>query len=174
MGGSFEVHLAAHAFLDATKTAYAQLAHRFLLHSVDLGRQAALSDWLAELRPELLPRIASGPLAGLDPVRRADWLARRFDLPDTDLALKVCEFMALPSLLAPGAPPDALRTAMRNSFGIALAEACLGAVHRLPDGRRMGVRDLAEAEVMGDMKTIPPYAAVARAIRLVPWMNGGS
>lgn len=201
MGGDFAAHLPSHAFLDRTKDAYAQVSHRFLLHSADfgaeclrlalpdgpdadllvashladdLGRSALMAEWLAEIRPELLPRFPSGPLAGLGVPERAAMVARRLRLPDEALALRVCAFLASPDRLAPDAPPEARRTALRNSFGIGLAEACLGAVHALPDGRRIGTRDLAEADVLGDTGCILPYAAVAKAVRLRPWMAGGA
>lgn len=198
MGGTFEDHLASHAFLDRTKDAYAQISHRFLLHSSDfgaralkaarpdgpdatalvaihlrddLGGPATMSDWLMETRPELLPSVRGGPLAGLTATQRAQRLTARFGLPDNILAMLVCDFLDTPDELAPEAAPAVRGLALRNSFGIGLAEACLGAVHHVGN-RRIGVRDLAEAEVLGVTGTILAYASVAKAVRLRSWMSG--
>jgi hypothetical protein len=200
MGGEFASHLAAHGFLDRTKDAWAQVGHRYLLHSEDfgtlaltlaqpsfpdaqrlvsihlrddLGRSATMSDWLCEMRPTLLPRVRGGPFAGMSTVETAEMLSRRFGLSDITLTHSVCKFMASADALAPDAPEEVRRVALRNSFGIGLAEACLGMVHDLPGGRRIGVREVAEAEVMGNCGCILPYSAVAKSVGLRPWMVGG-
>lgn len=203
MGGSYASHLASHAFLDRTKDAYAQVPHRYLLHSSDFGAfclRMAIPDgpdaarlvghhlrddfgddgihmarWLAEMRPELLPSARSGPLSGLDCEARATRIAEKMGLPDAALTTTVCRFMASADVLSPDADPHVRRAAIRNSFGIGLAEACLGVLHEVGLGSNrvtVGVREIAEADVMGEFGTIPPYAAVARATKMRPWMVG--
>jgi hypothetical protein len=144
----------------------------------DLNRDVVPIDaWLSEMQRELLPRLKDGRYAGIAPDELGDLLSKRFGLAPSILIREICHFLALSVAPIGQAPGWARRIALRNSMGPWLVEAYFGVLLEVEglDGvmRLIGTREIAEMAIAAELGGIPPYAMIARSIKLRPWMAGG-
>ena len=150
-GRHWREDLEIHEFLDSSKVAYADLRHRMLLHSTDLGGELArrafparadihevvsrhiqedlgelrtLGDWLMRCNRTRLPRPHPRAL----PIAEAELLAaeqQRQGLADTDGPKAVLDILRLPTILAPEFGESAW-CILGNAFGPGLVRRVLG------------------------------------------------
>lgn len=141
----------------------------------DLKTYPTLSEWLAVLRPSLIrSNRRGGKLQGKSPEEQAAVIGNSLTLADATLVQQVAALLDAPRRLAPAADPEITRFVMRHSLAPFIAERCLGLGHDLPTqaggSRFVGVRDIAEMLIIGEIGGIPSYADVARAVDVRPWM----
>lgn len=193
-GRDWRDDLEVHEFLDSSKAAFADLRHRMIFHSVDLGAELAsrafpartdvrdivrrhviedvgdprtLADWLAHCSLTRLPRIH--PSAS--PVQLRDLVERersRQRLATDDAPAAVAEILHLPLLMAP-AYGEAAWCVLGNTMGPVLVRQILGPARELPgeDGEPV-VFDpawCAEAMIYRIFRTIPDLRSVVTALR---------
>lgn len=186
--------LEIHEFLDSSKVAFADLRHRMLLHSTDLGGELAarafparadiravvsdhivedlgeartLHDWLRLCNLTHLPR----PNPRSFPLDEATLLAteqQRQGLADVDGPRAVLEILRLPTRLAPEFGEQAW-CVLGNSFGPGLVRRVLGAPREVA-GRngKPTVFDpawCAESIIYALFRTIPEVRSVVTALR---------
>ncbi len=193
-GRNWREDLEIHEFLDSSKVAYADLRHRMLLHSTDLGGELAarafpsrtdvrsivsdhiledlgetriLGDWLSLCNRAHLPRPNPRSL----PIDEAELLAveqERQGLADAEGPKAVLDILRLPTLLAPEFGEHAW-CVLGNSFGPGLVRRVLGAPREVA-GRNgtPAVFDpawCAESIIYFLFRTIPEVRSVVTALR---------
>jgi hypothetical protein len=186
--------LAIHEFIDSTKAAWADLRHRMILHSVDLGGELAarafpertdareivknhvledtgqaktLSDWLNQCSLERLPRLHPRSLP-IDENALAAAEQKRQGLADPSGPQAVLDILRLPVTLAPEFG-DHTWCVLGNCFGPGLVRRLLGPpVETAGKGGSRVVFDpawCAEAMIFSLFGTIPELRAVVTTLR---------
>jgi hypothetical protein len=186
--------LAIHELIDSSKAAFADLRHRIILHSVDLGAELAarafperpdarevvrrhviedlghprtVGDWLGHCNLHRLPRPHPGSVP-IDEEALIEAEGERQALANDEGPRAVLEILKLPVKLAPE-HGDAAWSVLCNSFGPCLVRQILG-----PPREIRGINGApaifdaawcAEAMIFGIYRTIPELRSVVMALR---------
>ncbi len=182
-----------HEFLDSSKTAFADLRHRMILHSVDfgvelvarafperadareissrhivedLGEPRTLAGWLDLTLTSHLP-VPRIPLSDLDVDLHLEGERARQNLGDVTGPRMVWDLLTLPLAFAPEHGDRAL-CVMANTFGISLIRRISGPPYEVPGvhGRAVpfDAAWCAEGLIYRLYKTIPDLRSVVTAI----------
>ena len=193
-GRPWREDLEVHEFLDSSKLAFADLRHRLILHSADLGMELAkrvfpdrsdirtivenhlledmgevrtLSQWLARCNLNALPRLHPGSRP-VDERALLDAEQKRLGLPDQAGPKAVLEILRLPSTVSPEYEEHAW-CILGNSFGPYLVRRILGGPAELESESGPTVifdpAWCAEGIIYHLFRTIPEVRTVAMALR---------
>jgi hypothetical protein len=192
-GTDWRADIEIHEFIDSSKTCFADIRHRMILHSVDLGAELAaqafpsrsdtrqivcshveedlghprrLSDWFEHCDLKRLP-VPVGHRS-IDKDQLVDLETERQGLPDRRWASKVFELLALPSQTAPESGIYAW-CILGNSLGPAVVRKILGTPFQVAerDGAPV-VFDpgwCAERMIYNIFRGIPEMRAVVLALK---------
>lgn len=186
--------LPIHEFIDSSKAAFADLRHRMILHSADLGGELAslafpdrtdareivvehviedlgesrnLADWLQCCRLSQMPRPHPRSLP-IDRERLIGLEQKRFDLADSAGPKNVFDILSLPAKLAPNYGYYAW-SILCNSFGVAVVRRLLGPPHELAGKTKNRVifdpAWCAESMIFSLYRTIPELRSVVLSLR---------
>jgi hypothetical protein len=187
--------LEIHEFIDSTKTAFADLRHRMILHSTDLGGELAalafpgrpdareivrghvvedigeartLRNWLSHCRLGQMPRAHPRSIP-VDEGALVDAELRRQALADPDGPWAVLKILRLPVTLAPEYGDHAW-CILCNTFGPSLVRRILGPPRQLAGKSGAPVvfdpAWCAEAMIFSIYRTIPELRTVVMALRM--------
>ncbi|MBM3622815.1 MAG: hypothetical protein FJX20_19210 [Alphaproteobacteria bacterium] len=193
-GRDWRDDLEVHEFLDSSKAAFADLRHRMILHSVDLGAELAarafparsdvrdivrrhviedigeprtLPDWLGHCNVARLPRAHPSAL----PIQLQDLVERersRQKLAHDDGPASVLEILRLPLIMAPDFG-DVAWCVLGNTLGVSLVRRILGPARELSGARGLPVifdpAWCAEAMICTIFRTIPDLRSVVTTLR---------
>jgi hypothetical protein len=194
-GGTPETYLPIHELMDLSKSAHATVKHRLVFHHKlgrsliarvlgpipavdvpavvtqhtveDLGFEPTIDDYL-EAAVNIEPWVTR-PVTSVQ--RQCENSVARWGGTPEDY-LRVHELMDLVRLEEAPADPVTGRAALHHAFGCFVVERALGTTLRLPGGRTVHVRDVAEQHVLFELRRIPDLTHWTELLKLEHWMAG--